>query len=178
MRKPQVVVALMVTLVALVSASGPAGAGTACSSDSDATNAPDAKLRLEDGPFFDAGEYPHAQTPDPGFVEIGDSVTYTIKWKNVSDTTRTIRVQRLFVQTEGYGTKIFVGGVNVKPAFRDEAWVAFSDVGAGKSITLTVVVKNRTATVQDQAIQYLRGRYSGAADDLCDAALPFVNNFG
>lgn len=174
MRKPHVAVALMVTLIALVFAS-PASAGTSCVGNVE--TAPDGRIRMESGPFEGAGEYPFFEI-SADFVPIGESVAFTLKWRNVSGSARTIRVAREVLSLEGYASRYFQNGVNVTPKLKSGISLAYADVPPGASATLAVVVRNRAATQSDQGLQWLRGRYKGGDINACDALGPWMNNFG
>ncbi len=173
-RRIAAAVALAVALVPLLSAS-PASAGSSCTGD--ATTAPDGKVRIDGEPFEGSGHYPFS-IASADFVPIGQSVAFTLKWKNLRPTAATIRVARDDLGLDGYASRYFVAGVNVTQKIRSGDALAFRDVAANASATMSVVVRNKSATESDQGLQFLDGKYKGSVPTACDALGPWVNNFG
>jgi hypothetical protein len=154
-----------------------ASAGISCAGN--VTNAPDGRIKFEGGPWEGGGGfYPFADASAP-FVEIGEQVLFTAKWKNVSGVIQTIRVGRHAHFSEGYAVRFFVDGVNVTQRIRADKSLVFRDVVPDKSATLIVTIRNKTAVEElDQAFEALNGRYGGAEATVCDSVDARVNNFG
>jgi hypothetical protein len=168
------VVAMLAASLTLVAAPASAGPPEDCVGNAD--TAPDGKINADGGPFLGAGEYP-LQFLDISVVSGGEQVVFLLKWKNVSDSTRTIRVVDAtdFLTSPDTVIKYFVGGVNVSKTMRQEGRLAFFGVQPGKRATLQAILKNRTGTDHFTGAE-LQGRYGGSSLETCDELVPTIND--
>lgn len=168
------VAALIAATFALGAAPATAGPPPEC--DGNEENAPDGKLNADGGPFEGAHAYPN-ESLDVSPVLGGEQVVFLLKWKNVSDSTRTIRVTDVtsYVTSANAVIKYFVGGVNVSKQVRQTHHLVFFGVQPGKRVTVEAVLKNR-GPGQNFTGAELQGRYGGSGPGSCDELEPLIND--
>jgi hypothetical protein len=156
----------------VVFSTGPAFAG-ACAGN--ATNAPDARLRDPAGVWSGGGQYPIVV--DGVNLGPGQSATFGVQWRNMANTTETIRVRNISFETfAGMKIRIFLDGTKITQKFRSGGHgVSFPNVAAGKRTGIIEIRYVNTETVQSPlGRQNLFGVYKGMGG-ACDAAFTSVN---
>jgi hypothetical protein len=162
----------VVVAVALLMGASPASAGETCAGNS--TNAPDGTIKIN-GQTVGAGQYP--QTFQSFDADVGQSLTYRLRWRNMSDTTRTIRVLLQDVQRDpGYRVRYFVGDTDVSAKVKVGIALGFRDIGAGgRTPALKAIITNKSGANGSAIALLLSGRYKGAPLAACDALGPQMN---
>jgi hypothetical protein len=158
----------------LVALAGPAAAGPfSCAGASE--NAPDGKFKVGNEAYVGAGQYPNRFRSNDAAV--GASLTYTLRWRNVSGITRTIRVQLVDeLRDAGYGVRYFVDDVDVSSRVKQRKALVFRDTKADRQTSpLTVVITNRSGAPNSAISLFIAGRYGGAPPTACDLLGPQMN---
>lgn len=155
--------------ISLLFASGGPAAAVVCNGN--ATNAPDGRIKSNNGLGWSGiNQYP--QQNKVVIVGVGNQVNVTMRWRNVSGTTRTIRISHGGSQDPGLSTRYYVNGVNITSQIK-ESTIAFKNIEPNKSTPALVLVVKNKSTPGGQASQALSGRYGG--QDSCDALVTIVN---
>jgi hypothetical protein len=144
----------------------PVSAGASCAGT--VSTAPDGKIRFAGSAWNGAGGY---GVVDAGtLLDVGEQGVFSWKWKNVSASTRTIRVvRRDFSRDPGFSMRYLAGGVDVTSRMRDGDALVFTGIAPGKSTPrVDFVVTNKSATGADQISSLMRGKYGGSAALACD----------
>jgi len=160
--------------VPLFAVAGPAAAGpSSCAGDE--TNAPDGKFKLGNEAYVGVDQYPDRFRSND--AAIGQSLTYTLRWRNVSDVTRTIRVQLVDeLRDPGYGVRYVVDGADVSSRVKERKALVFRDTKADRQTSpLTVVITNRSGAPNSAIALFIAGRYGGAPQTACDLLGPQMN---
>lgn len=163
--------ASVVVLTGTVFASG-AGAGPVCSTDG--SNAPDARYRIDGGPWTGGGAYADALA-DAGFTS--ETVTFEVQWRNRTDAAKTIRVHGYADVFPDTRVRVFVNGVRVTDRIdgAEDKGLTFKDVAPTKR---TDVVEIRiTADTGGFGQQALIATFKSVSPPQCDAVFAFVNGF-
>jgi hypothetical protein len=168
------VTAAMGMLLALV-VIPPASAGVICGGD--ATTAPDGRIKFSGQPFEGAGTYPSDGVFD--FLGTGDEQTFTMKWKNVDTSARTIRLRIWSVAKDpGISARYFLGPFGDVTKVLKHDGLRFKNVAPGASTgPLKLLVRYKTAGSMDTLHASVDGKYAGAAASNCDRMIAQVNPF-
>jgi hypothetical protein len=135
--------------------------------------APDGKVNVNGGPYQGGGSYAFTEVL-PDVVGPG-SATFLLKWKNRTAATQKIRIidDTNFSPADNTKRRVFVGGVNVSKALRQDGRLVFPGVAGGKSVTLQVVLTN-TGAGQNFTGYRLSGHFQGSS--ACDQLVAVIND--